>query len=139
MTYASSGVDVGLLRDAYQQVNRQAGNSVRSAWRFGQAIDSQTDHSTIRDIAYAMGLSYATIHKYHKLYGLFQRPELAMELAEKIESWDVGLLITTAEGGDAPERRPLAGRHFRYRCNHCHSDDIMREEYDPQDDSLVTV
>lgn len=139
MSQANKGVDVGLLKDAYQQVNRQAGNSVRSAWRFGQAIDSQTDYSTIRDISYVMGLSYATIHKYHKFYGCFQRPELAMELAEQIDSWDVQLLILTVEGGEAPERRPLAGRRFRYRCNHCHSDDIMREEFDPATDDLVTA
>lgn len=129
--------DAELLRGSYSQVSRSSGNSVRAAWRFGQMLDSMSDAYTRADMAIMVGVSVATISKYMKFYASFQRAELALDLAERIESWDVQVLILATETGDIPVRRPLAGRHYRYRCNHCHSDDIAREEYDP--DSLVTA
>jgi len=130
-----NSADGVMLRDAYRSVTRASGNSLRAAWRFGQVLDGFSDRYTRAEMAHMLELSPATVYRYHRFYGAFQRPELAMELAEKMETWNLDLLIAE---GPAPVHRPLAGRHFRYRCHGCQSLEVVREEYEPDDEEAAS-
>jgi hypothetical protein len=68
MTTATStspdrAVDAGtlrVLRLSYAQLVKAGGDSVRSAWRFGQTLDSFSDAYNQRQLADAMGLQQLT-------------------------------------------------------------------------------
>jgi hypothetical protein len=133
-------VDAGTLRtlqDSYRCLVKAGGDSVRMAWRFGQCLDSQTDTYTGLQIADAMELSVGTIRRYLRLYRSYQRPELAIQASEQLETYNIDLIIELQDQLGPVEHRTTAGRRFRYRCGHCHSLDVAREEYDPDDAEAV--
>jgi hypothetical protein len=129
-------VDAGTvqaLRDSYNTLVRAGGDSVRAAWRFGQCIDSFTDHYTMRQLAEAMGRSTGTLNRYHRLFGAYQRPELAVQASEQLETYNIDLVWALgAQLKPVEHGRPLAGRRFRYRCQTCHGTDVGREEITDQ-------
>lgn len=138
--------DARLLRAAKQGLVKAGNNSVRAAWRFGQALDSFTDRYDQGQLARSVGLSVGTVYKYRKFYGLYQRPELAVRASEELETFDVGLLIRLAgESAPVEHGRPLAGRHWQYTCTRCHSTEVRRVEVDDggnltdADEELVTA
>ncbi|MBO0813825.1 MAG: hypothetical protein J2P30_01525 [Actinobacteria bacterium] len=128
-----------LLALSYGQLVKAGNDSVRMAWRFGQTVDSLTDSYSKIEMAEALGISYATIHRYHRFFGAYQRPELAVTASEELETFNIDLLWHFAMSGNLPPRsRALAGRHFRYRCTKCHSTEyVQREEYDPDEPDAV--
>jgi len=130
-------VDAGTLRamrDSYGQLVKAGNDSVRASWRFGQCLDSFTDAYTVLDIANAMELSVSTIGRYLRFYRAYQRPELAEKAADQLETYNVDLLIELQNMlSPVQHARPLAGRRFRYRCQHCQSLDVNREEYEPEE------
>ena len=129
-----SSRDARLLREAKGGLVKAGNSSVRAAWRFGQALDSFMDKYTQPQIAEAVGLSAGTVYKYRKFYGLYQRPELAVAASEQLETFDIGVLIALHGDLEPVEHgRPLAGRRWLYRCTHCQSTEIRREEIDPED------
>jgi transcriptional regulator with XRE-family HTH domain len=117
------------LRMSYQSLVKAGTDSVRAAWRFGQCIDSFSDAYTQRDLADAMGLSVSTLHRYRRFYAAYQRPELALAASEQLETFNIDIIwelqnqLRPVEHG-----RPMAGRRFRYRCQHCQATDVRREE-----------
>ncbi len=120
---------------AYKSLVKAGNDSVRAAWRFGQTIDSFTDAYKQSDLADAMGLSVSTLHRYRRFYHAYQRPELALEASEQLETYNIDTLWELQTQLHPVEHaRPLAGRHFRYRCHHCQSTDVGREEV-PEDDA----
>jgi hypothetical protein len=133
-------VDAGAVRQlqlAYSQLVKAGNDSVRAAWRFGQCLDSLSDAYTRAELAEAMGLSGGTLYRYHRFFAAYQRPELAEQAAAQLETFNIDLLWQLHDDLRPVEHgRSLAGRRFRYRCNHCHSTDVLREEYEP-DDELV--
>jgi hypothetical protein len=120
------------LRMSYSEVGRANNNSVRAAWRFGQCIDSFLDAYTMGQLADALRLSKGTLGRYHRLYGAYQRPELAVEASEQLQTYNIDLIFQLQNMLTPVEHaRPYAGRRYRYRCNHCYSEDVAREEFDP--------
>jgi hypothetical protein len=127
----SRQVDAGTaadLRDAYSHLVKAGRGSVQMAWRFGQNIDSHSDSYTLKQLAQALDLSPGTLSRYQRLYHAYQRPELAVAASEKLQTYDIGILAGLRD--QLEPGRPLAGRHFRYQCSHCHSTDIRRLETD---------
>ena len=134
-------VDAGTvrtLRMAYDQLVKAGHDSVRAAWRFGQCLDSLSDGYTRAEVADAMGLSVNTLYRYHRFYQAYQRPESAEHASEQLETYDIGL-ITDLQNQLHPleHGRPVRGRRFRYRCQHCHSLEVGREEFDPETDKTL--
>lgn len=129
-------VDAGAaaeLRDRYRSLVKAGRDSVRAAWRFGQAIDSQSDDYTRQEIADALDLSPATIYRYQRFYHAYQRPELAVAASEQLETYNIDLLWQLQNDLQPVEHgRPLAGRHFRYVCRACGKHEVGREEIDDQ-------
>jgi hypothetical protein len=117
------------LKASYKQLVKAGNDSVRAAWRFGQCLDSFTDAYSLAQLADAVGLSIATVYRYRRLYAAYQRPELALEASEQLETYNIDTLVQL-QGGLLPSEhgRPLAGRRFHYRCRHCRSTDVAREE-----------
>ena len=129
---------VSALRLAYEEVKRYGQDSVRAAWRFGQTIDSLTDSYTMAQLAGALGRSTGTLNRYHRLFGAYQRPELAVQASEVLETANIDLIYHLQAQMMPVEHKTLAGRRFRYRCNHCHSQDVGREEItDPEELALL--
>jgi hypothetical protein len=131
-TTLSRAVDAGMaatLEQAYRALVKSGRDSVRAAWRFGQCCDSFTDDFTVKEQAEALDLSPGTIQRYLRFYRAFQRPELAVEASTRLETYNIDL-ITELAGSLKPVEhgRPLAGRRYRYRCQHCHSTEVAREE-----------
>lgn len=119
---------------SYAQLVKWGEGSVEASWRFGMTIESLIRAYTKKEMADSLGVTVATITRYHRFYGAFQRPELAVEASELLETYNIDLLWKFAMEGMLPERgRALAGRHFRYRCK-CGSLEVTREEYDPDAD-----
>jgi hypothetical protein len=117
------------LEESYSALVKSGRDSVRAAWRFGQCCDSFTDDFTVKEQAEALDLSSGTIARYLRFYRAFQRPELAVEASTRLETYNIDL-ITEMAGSLKPVEhgRPLAGRRYRYRCHHCDSIDVAREE-----------
>jgi hypothetical protein len=134
-------VDAGtmqLLRRSYANLVKAGHNSVRSAWRFGQTLDSFSDRHTgytQLQLAEATGLSVGTVYRYRRFYGLYQTPELAVQASEELETYDIGVL-TELQGQLTPvgHGRPLAGRHWVSTCRSCGSHDVSRDEIPPESD-----
>lgn len=131
-TSSRRGLDAGAaeaLRLAYQSLVKAGNDSVRAAWRFGQTIDSLSDTYTRAQIADAIGISTGTVYRYVRLYAAYQRPELAIAASEQLETYNIDLIVElAAQLKPVPHGRPMAGRHFRYRCTSCGSTEIKREE-----------
>jgi hypothetical protein len=131
-TSAGRAVDAGTVQSltlAYKQLVRAGNDSVRAAWRFGQTIDSHSDAYTMRQLAESMGRSVGTLNRYHRLFAAYQRPELAVEASEILETYNIDLVWALGSQLKPVEHgRPLAGRRFRYRCQHCSSLEVGREE-----------
>jgi transcriptional regulator with XRE-family HTH domain len=140
MTTTTPGraVDAGtleLLADAYANLVRAGTDSVRAAWRFGQTIDSFTDHAigyTMAVLADAMGLSASTLYRYRRFYAAYQTPELAIRASKKLETFNIDIIWELQNQLSPVDHRPLAGRRFRTFCTHCRSSDVARVEIDPQ-------
>jgi hypothetical protein len=134
MTTTTPGraVDAGAVHTlelSYAQLVRAGEGSVRAAWRFGQTIDSLTDAYTKGQLAEAIGLSTGTLNRYHRLFGVYQRPELAVEASERLQTYNIDLIwALQAQLMPIEHGRPLAGRRYRLRCHHCQSTDVGREE-----------
>jgi hypothetical protein len=133
-TTAGRNVDAGtvrVLRLADRGLVKAGNDSVRAAWRFGQALDSFTDNYTQLQLADAMSLSVSTIARYLRLYRAYQRVEQALEASVQLETFNIDT-ITELQNMLNPVQhgRPLAGRHWRSVCRNCHSDDIARLEID---------
>ena len=126
---AVDSADENLLREAYRSLVRAGNDSVRAAWRLGQCIDSFSDTYTRKDMADAMGVHSGTVYRYHRFYLAYQRPELAIKASEQLQTYNIDLIyelqnqLTPVEHG-----RPYAGRKYRYRCQHCQSTEVQREE-----------
>lgn len=125
---------------SYAQLVKWGEGSVEASWRFGMTIESLIRAYTKREMAESLGVTVGTINRYHRFFGAFQRPELAVEASELLETFNIDLLWKFAMDGNMPERgRAMAGRHFRYRCSACHrTDTVQREEYDPETGKTVT-
>lgn len=124
-------VDAGTvqaLQLSYQQLVRAGNDSVRAAWRFGQTIDSFQDGYTMRELAEAMGRSAGTLNRYHRLFAAYQRPEQAVEASEALGTYNIDLVWGLQSQMMPVEHKTLAGRRFRYRCQHCQSLEVGREE-----------
>lgn len=134
MTTTTPGraVDAGAvkaLRMSYDSLVRAGHDSVRSAWRFGQTIDSFSDAYTLAQLAEAMELSVGTLNRYRRLFAAYQRPELAIAASEQLETYNIDIIWRLqAQLMPIEHGRPLAGRRYRYRCQHCHGTDVAREE-----------
>jgi hypothetical protein len=131
-TTTSRGVDAGMaatLGAAYQALVKSGRDSVRAAWRFGQCCDSFTDDWTAAEQGEALGVCAGTIQRYLRFYRAFQRPDLAVEASIRLETFNIDL-ITELAGSLTPVQhgRPMAGRRYRYRCEHCQGTEIRREE-----------
>ena len=143
MTATTAGREVDAfavttLKQSYGELARFGADSVRAAWRFGQCLDSHMDRYTQRQLADALNLSVGTIKRYMKLYGAYQRPELAVEASEALQTFNIDLIVEL-QGQLMPveHARPYAGRKFRYRCTSCHQLTVEREEYDPDSGDTI--
>jgi len=121
--------DAAVMRLAHQQLVKWGVGSVRASWRFGQTLDSFSDAYTRKEIAGALRVSVSTVQRYLRFYHAYQRPELAEQASASLETYNIDAL-TELQDGILPRdgRGSLAGRRFRYRCEHCHSTEIRREE-----------
>lgn len=135
-------VDAGTLNTlemSYHGLVKAGQDSVRAAWRFGQCVDSFTDSYYLYQLADAMNLSAGTLYRYRRLYAAYQRPELALQAAEQLETFNIDTIVQL-QNDLHPVRhgRPLAGRHWRSKCHHCGSNDVGREEIDKDGHPVVT-
>ena len=139
MTTTTTGraVDAGTVKAlslSYKSLVKAGNDSVRSAWRFGQTVDSFTDAYTLAQLADAMGLSAGTLYRYARLYRAYQRVELAIAASEQLETFNIDIIWQLQNQlGPIEHGRPMAGRRYRYTCNHCHSTDVARVEIDPDE------
>jgi len=128
---ALSARDAQVLRLAYQGLVKAGNDSVRAAWRFGQALDSFSDRYTQLALAGALGVSTGCISRYTKLHRAYQRPELALEAAEQLETYNIDIITALRYQLRPVEHgRALAGRHWTYVCRQCRSHDVGRVETD---------
>lgn len=140
-TTTGRAVDAGTVRSlqaSYKSLVKAGNDSVRSAWRFGQCIDSFTDAYTKAQLADAMGLSVGTLHRYHRLFAAYQRPELAVQASEQLETFNIDIIWELHDQlHPVSHARPMAGRRYRYRCHSCQSTDVGREELAPDEAELA--
>lgn len=133
-TITGRGVDAATrqaLSMAYRSLVKAGSDSVRAAWRFGQTIDSFSDAYERAELADALGLSVSTIYRYSRFYHAYQRPELALAASEQLETYNIDVLWDLQNQLHPIEHgRPLAGRHWRYVCRSCGSDEVGRDELD---------
>lgn len=133
-TTSRRGVDpsaISELQTAYRSLVKAGKDSVRMAWRFGQALDSKADDWTRAELADALDLSVATIYRYTRFYAAYQRPELAVAASDQLETYNIDTLWRLQNDlMPVQHGRPLAGRHFRYVCRHCGHHEVGREEID---------
>jgi hypothetical protein len=137
MTADRYQVDAGtrqLLGEAYRALVKAGNHSVVQAWRFGQTIDSFSDTWTMRQLADAIGIAESTVRRYWRLYGAYQRPELALAASQQVESYNIDVLVQLVNGLEPMERiKPLIGRRYASRCTRCHSSEhVRRVEIDPE-------
>jgi transcriptional regulator with XRE-family HTH domain len=126
-----SDTEARILRRAYRGLVKAGNDSVRAAWRFGQALDSFTDNHTQLQLADAMGLSVSTIARYLRLYRVYQRVELALEASAQLETFNIDVITELQNMLHPVEHgRPLAGRHWHSVCRTCYGTDIARVETD---------
>jgi hypothetical protein len=143
MTTTTTGraVDAGTvhaLTASYRSLVKAGNGSVRSAWRFGQCIDSFSEAYTLAQLADAMGLSSGTLYRYHRLFAAYQRPELAVQASEQLETFNIDTLWRLHDDLHPVEHgRPMAGRRYRYRCHSCQSTDVGREEMSAEEAALA--
>jgi hypothetical protein len=117
------------LSGSYATVVSSNRDSVRASWRFGQLLDSKSDQYTRAQLADSVGLHKGTIARYLRLYHAYQRPELAQQAAQQLETFNIDILAELRNQLAPVEHgRPMGGRRFRYRCTSCHSVEIAREE-----------
>jgi hypothetical protein len=135
-------VDAGTLNTlelSYAGLVKAGQDSVRAAWRFGQCVDSFTDAYTLIQLADAMDLSIGTLYRYRRLYAAYQRPELALEAAEQLETFNIDTIWRLQNDlHPVTHGRALRGRHWRSTCHSCGSHDVGREEVDKFGDPVVT-
>jgi hypothetical protein len=135
-------VDAGTLNAlelSYAGLVKAGEDSVRAAWRFGQCVDSFTDSYYMHELAGAMNLSAGTLYRYRRLYVAYQRPELALEAAHQLETFNIDT-IWQLQNDLHPVRhgRPLRGRHWKGKCHHCGSSDVGRIEVDADGNPVVS-
>lgn len=136
MTTTTKGraVDAGTvntLNDSYGGLVKAGQDSVRAAWRFGQCVDSFIDMYTLAQLADSMNLSTGCLYRYRRLYLAYQRPELALDAAEQLETFNIDTIWQLQhELHPVKHGRPLRGRHWRSTCRHCGGHDVGREEID---------
>jgi hypothetical protein len=117
------------LRGSYATVVSSNRDSVRASWRFGQRLDSYSDQYSRAQLADAVQLSVSTIQRYLRLYRAYQRPELAEQAAQQLETFNIDLITELQNQlGPIGHARPAGGRRYRYRCHHCQSTEVGREE-----------
>jgi hypothetical protein len=139
MTTTTTGraVDAGTVHSllaSYKLLVKAGENSVRSAWRFGQCIDSFTDAYTMAQLADAMNLSSGTLHRYHRLFVAYQRPELAVQASEQLETYNIDIIWQLHDDlHPVAHGRPMAGRRFRSVCHSCGGHDVGRVEMTPEE------
>jgi hypothetical protein len=122
-----------MLWASYQECRRYGNDSVRAAWRFGQCIDSFTDAYTMGELAEIVGLSTGTLARYRRLYGAYQRPDLAVKASEQLQTFNIDLIYGLQNDlRPVGHARPMAGRRYRYRCTSCQGTEVEREEIDPE-------
>ena len=129
-----------MLWTSYQECRRYGNDSVRAAWRFGQCIDSFTDAYTMGELAETVGLSAGTLNRYRRLYGAYQRPELAVKASEQLQTFNIDLIYELQNQlKPVQHARPYAGRRYVYTCRSCHSHDVGRDEIDPETGDLLEL
>lgn len=130
---------VNALELSYRGLVKAGQDSVRAAWRFGQCVDSFTDIYTMLQLADAMKLSDATLYRYRRLYLAYQRPELALEAAQELETFNIDTIWQLQRDlHPVKHGRPLRGRHWRNTCHSCGGRDIDRIEVDADGNPVVT-
>lgn len=130
---------VNALKLSYRGLVKAGQDSVRAAWRFGQCVDSFSDTYYMTQLADAMSLSVGTLYRYRRLYFAYQRPELALEAALELESFNIDTLVQLQDDlHPVRHGRPLAGRHWRSTCRNCGGHDVGREEVDADGNPVVT-
>jgi hypothetical protein len=141
-TAAGRDVDAGTLNtlnDSYRLLVKAGEDSVRAAWRFGQCVDSFTDAYFMYELADAMDLSVGTLYRYRRLYGAYQRPELAVQASRDLETYNIDLLWRLKDDRYPVEHgKPLRGRHWKGQCHNCGSNDVGRIEVDADGHPLVS-
>jgi hypothetical protein len=126
--------DAAFLKEHYLGLVKWGKGSVRAAWRFGQALDSRSDLYTRKQLAAAVGVTSGTVTRYLRLYHAYQRPELAEEASEALETFNIDVIAELHDQLVPVERgRSLAGRRWRLTCGHCHSTEIHRVEITDED------
>ena len=142
MTATAAGREVDTrtaraLKLAYRSLVKAGDDSVRAAWRFGQTLDSFSDAYTQLQLADAMGLSVSTIQRYRRLHAAYQRPELALEASRQLETFNIDTITELQNQlGPVQHGRPMAGRHYRYVCRNCGSDEVGRDEIDMVEETV---
>lgn len=138
-------VDAGTLNAlelSYAGLVKAGEDSVRAAWRFGQVVDGLTDPKIgyyLKELAAAMSLHPGTLSRYRRLYSTYQRPELAIEAAHQLQSYNIGLLNVSADDlQPVAHGRPLRGRHWKGKCHDCGSNHVGRIEVDADGNPVVT-
>jgi hypothetical protein len=134
-------VDAGTLNTlemSYGGLVKAGQDSVRAAWRFGQCVDSFTDAYYLTQLADAMNLSVGTLYRYRRLYFAYQRPELALEAAEELETFNIDTIVQLKDDRKPVRHKTLRGRHWRSKCHHCGSHDVGREEVDKDGHPVVS-
>jgi hypothetical protein len=129
----SMEVDEGtaqMLATAYKALVKAGGDSVRAGWRFGQVLDGCSEAFTQRQLADALNLSTGTLGRYLRLYRAYQRPELAVEAAKQLQTFNIDYIVELQNQLKPVEHRTLAGRHFQYHCTSCGSREVKRQEVD---------
>ena len=134
--------DLNMLVAAYDGLVRAGDDSVRAAWRFGQVVDGLTDPKIgyyLKELAAAMSLHPGTLSRYRRLYSTYPRPELAIEAAHQLQSYNIGLLNVSADDlQPVAHGRPLRGRHWKGKCHDCGSNHVGRIEVDADGNPVVT-
>lgn len=135
-------VDAGTLNalnENYGLLVKAGEDSVRAAWRFGQCVDSFSEAYYMHELADSMDLSVGTLYRYRRLYLAYQRPELALEAARQLETYNIDLIWRLHNDLHPVEHgRSLRGRHWRNVCHNCQSEDVGRIEVDRDGHPLVS-
>lgn len=128
-----------MLATAYRALVKSGNDSVRAAWRFGQVLDGCSEAFSQLQLADALNLSKSTIARYLRLYRAYQRPELAVEAATQLETFNIDLITELQNHLKPVDHRTLAGRHFRYHCTSCGSTEVHRQEIDENGEPVAEL
>lgn len=107
------------LQSDYLNLTKAGESSLRAAWEFGNTVADLHRYYAYADLGEAIGRSGATVSLYHRLYERYGHPDILVDVAKELGTYDVSKLA-------ADEHSEAATRVLGH-CATCGSWNVKKE------------